>query len=110
MTLVAAFHPTHWNRIKTDQHRPLAMKVLSLSALVLLVALSTAMAPRPAAAEPAATPMDGPIRLFDGKSLGDCYTWLKDTGREDPRQVFRVADGLLHITGDGLGSIITNKS
>ena len=28
------------------------------------------------------------IRLFDGKTLGDSYTWLKDTKREDPRKVF----------------------
>ena len=37
------------------------------------------------------------------------YTFLKDTKYEDPRQVFRVTDGMLHITGDGLGSIITKK-
>ena len=49
------------------------------------------------------------IRLFDGKTLGDCYTYLKDTKREDPRRVFRVTDGLLHFTGDGLGSLITNR-
>jgi hypothetical protein len=60
------------------------------------------------AAKAAISPNDGPIQLFNGKSLGDCYTWLKDTGRKDPRQVFRVTDGRLHITGDGLGSIITN--
>ena len=47
--------------------------------------------------------------MFDGKTLGDCYTWLKDTKREDPRKVFSVADGMLHITGDGLGGIVTNK-
>jgi hypothetical protein len=96
----------------TDQQRPLARTVLSISASVLLGVISTATATQLAAAElaePAVTPEDGPIRLFDGKSLGDCYTWLKDTGREDSREVFRVADGLLHITGDGLGSIITNK-
>jgi len=50
-----------------------------------------------------------PIKLFDGKTLGDCYTYLKDTKREDPRRVFRVTDGLLHFTGDGLGSLITNQ-
>ena len=49
------------------------------------------------------------IRLFDGKTLGDCYTWLQDTKYEDPRKVFRVTDGLLHITGDGLGALTTNK-
>jgi hypothetical protein len=62
-----------------------------------------------------AVPGNEPIRpahriaLFDGQTLGDCYTYLQDTKYEDPRRVFRVTDGLLHITGDGLGSIITRK-
>jgi hypothetical protein len=72
------------------------------------ILMSLAIRATAAAAEPAVAPKDEPIKLFDGKSLGDCHTWLKDTGREDPRQVFRVTDGLLHVTGDGLGSIITN--
>jgi hypothetical protein len=76
----------------TDQHRPLATKVYSLSALVLVSALSTAMAPRPAAAEPAVTPIGGPARLFDGKSLGDSDTWLNHADREDPRQASRFTD------------------
>lgn len=50
-----------------------------------------------------------PIKLFDGKSLGDCYTYLQDTKYADPRRVFRVTGDLLHITGDGLGSLITNR-
>src|ERR1044072_4518999 len=50
-----------------------------------------------------------PIKLFDGRTLGDCCTFLKDTKYEDPRRVFRVTDGLLHFTGDGLGSLITNQ-
>ena len=45
------------------------------------------------------------IKLFDGETLGDCYTFLKDTKREDPRRVFRVTDGKLHFTGEGLGSL-----
>jgi 3-keto-disaccharide hydrolase len=52
---------------------------------------------------------DDVIRLFDGKTLGDCYTWLKDAKLEDPRKVFRVTDGMLHVTGDGLGGLVTNK-
>jgi hypothetical protein len=59
--------------------------------------------------EEAVLPTDDVIHLFDGKSLGDCYTWLKDTKREDPHRVFQVHDGLLHISGDGLGAIVTNK-
>ena len=34
---------------------------------------------------------------------------MKDTQREDPRKVFRVTDGMLHVTGDGLGGLVTNK-
>jgi hypothetical protein len=56
------------------------------------------------------TPKDQPIRLFDGKSLDGCYTWLKESGREDPRHVLRVTDGQIHITGDGMGSLITRDS
>ena len=66
----------------------------------------------PSAAETirAITPADGPIILFDGKTLGDCYTWLQESQLEDPKRVFRVEDGLLHVTGDGLGSLITSKA
>jgi hypothetical protein len=64
---------------------------------------------RPASADEAISPTDEVIRLFDGRTLGDCYTWLKDTKRDDPRRVFRVTDGVLHVTGDGLGGILTNQ-
>src|SRR5262245_44994702 len=57
----------------------------------------------------AIAPKNDVIRLFDGKSLGDCYTWLKDSEREDPRKVFRVEDGMIHVTSDGLGGLVTNK-
>jgi hypothetical protein len=57
----------------------------------------------------AISPSEGVIKLFDGKALGDCYTWLKDTQRDDPRRVFRMTDGMLHFTGDGLGALVTNK-
>jgi len=66
-------------------------------------------APPNADSEPAIAPHDDVICLFDGKSLGDCYTWLKDSERNDPRQVFSVADGMIHVSGDGLGALVTNK-
>jgi hypothetical protein len=49
------------------------------------------------------------VPLFNGKDLTGLTTWLKDTKREDPRHVFRVTDGLLHITGDGYGYVATEK-
>ena len=55
------------------------------------------------------SPGEKVIKLFDGKSLEGFYTFLKDTKYEDPRQVFRVTDGMLHVTGDGLGCLTTNN-
>jgi hypothetical protein len=58
-------------------------------------------------------PQSGPsspgalTRLFNGQDLTGLTTWLKDTKHDDPRQVFRVRDGLLHITGDGFGYVAT---
>jgi hypothetical protein len=49
------------------------------------------------------------IRLFNGKDLSGLSTWLKDTKQADPRRVFRVSDGQLHITGDGFGYVRTTK-
>lgn len=92
--------------------RPPFWRCLFLIALTLPAAHgeeTPASAGRSEANAQAVTPQDGPIRLFDGQSLDGLYTWLKDTGREDPRRVFRVTDGMLHITGDGWGSIITNS-
>jgi hypothetical protein len=50
------------------------------------------------------------VRLFNGRDLAGLTTWLKDTKRDDPRNVFRVTDGMLHITGDGNGYIATEKA
>lgn len=54
-------------------------------------------------------PTDGPIVLFNGKDLSGLYTWLSDTKYEDPRHVFSVQDGMLHISGDGYGGISTKN-
>ncbi len=51
-----------------------------------------------------------PIRLFNGKDLTGLYSWLTDAKYEDPRKVFTVEDGLLRISGDGLGYICTKDS
>jgi hypothetical protein len=51
----------------------------------------------------------GVIVLFNGRNLSGLSTWLKDTGREDPRQVFSVKDGMLRISGEGNGYIATAR-
>jgi len=48
--------------------------------------------------------------LFNGRDLSGFYTWLVDTRYEDPRQVFTVTNGLLRISGDGLGYLATRAS
>lgn len=84
--------------------------------ILLLTAVGATLPAVSLAAEPSASqkqaiaPTDAPIVLFDGKTQGDCYTWLQATKHEDPKHVFRVEDGLLHVTGDGFGSLITNKA
>lgn len=53
------------------------------------------------------TPTDGAIKLFNGRNLDGLYTYFRDTKFEDPRRVVTVHDGLLHITGDGVGGVST---
>ena len=49
------------------------------------------------------------IRLFNGQDLDDFYTWLVDTKHEDPRHVFACTNGVIRISGDGLGYLATKK-
>ncbi len=51
-----------------------------------------------------------PIRLFNGKDLTGFTTWLKATGRNDPKHVFSVVDGVIRISGEGLGYLATDKA
>jgi hypothetical protein len=50
------------------------------------------------------------IKLFNGKDLTGLTTWVKGSGHEDPRKVFSVENGLLHISGDGYGYVRTDKA
>jgi hypothetical protein len=61
-----------------------------------------------AAQEPIAPKETTP--LFNGKDLTGFTTWLKDSKREDPKKVFRVAEGQLHLSGDGFGYLATEKA
>ena len=47
------------------------------------------------------------IQLFNGTDLSGFHTWLVDTKREDPRRVFSVTQGMIRISGDGLGYLST---
>lgn len=49
------------------------------------------------------------LELFNGRDLAGWHTWLVDTGRDDPRRVFTVTNGLLRISGDGLGYLASER-
>lgn len=55
------------------------------------------------------SPKGSVIQLFNGKNLDGLYTWLSDTKYEDPKKIFTVEDGILHISGDALGYICTKQ-
>ncbi len=61
--------------------------------------------------EPQASPSGQPeiVQLFNGRDFGGLTTWLEDSKHNDPRHVFRITDGVLHITGDGFGYLATAK-
>lgn len=58
----------------------------------------------------AVSPTDGPIKLFNGRNMEGFYTWIRDETYSDPNKVFTVKDGMIHISGNGYGGMITNKS
>ena len=58
----------------------------------------------------AVSPADGPIKLFNGRNMEGFYTWIRDETYSDPNKVFTVKDGMIHISGNGYGGLITNKS
>ena len=56
------------------------------------------------------TPGPKGIALFNGKDLSGWYTHLQGLGKNnDPKRVFRVTDGMLHITGEVNGGIISER-
>jgi hypothetical protein len=76
--------------------------------LLTLLVMFTWVGPSSAADEPIAPKEVTP--LFNGKNLDGLTTWLKESKSEDPKKVFRVTDGQLHITGDGFGYIATKQA
>jgi hypothetical protein len=85
------------------------MAFLLRSFTVLAVFLSGSIFAAGDDAEPV-SPQKAPIRLFNGKNLDGLYTWLQDTKYKDPRKVFTVENGMLHISGDGMGYICTKRA
>jgi len=56
-------------------------------------------------------PAQKTIRLFDGNSLNGWYTFLQNRGvNNDPKNVFKVAEGMIRISGEEWGSLTTNDA
>ena len=52
---------------------------------------------------------DTAIQLFNGKDLSGWYKFIQHRGRDrDVKNVFSVHDGMIHISGEEYGSIVTN--
>lgn len=74
------------------------------------VLLIGAVATLPAYGDTPQIPMGTPIRPFNGRDLSGFTTWLKESGREDPNSVFSVEDGVIHVSGVGMGYLATKHS
>src|SRR5579862_5778009 len=48
--------------------------------------------------------------LFNGKDFTGWYTWLKETKYDDPKHVFTVKDGMIHVSGEDWGGLTTKNS
>src|SRR5260370_28476926 len=46
-------------------------------------------------------------KLFNGKDFTGLYPWLRNTKDKDPRKVFTVKEGMLHVSGDSFGYLAT---
>ena len=77
--------------------------------LALLVCATTAFAQ---SAPPISIPPHGaPIVLFDGSSLTQFDTFIRDRGpQNDPEHVFKVEASLIHVSGKEMGFIITKQA
>src|SRR6267378_7362301 len=50
------------------------------------------------------------IALFDGRDLANFDTFLKEHGlNNDPDHVFRVENGVIHVSGKEFGYLITKQ-
>jgi len=48
------------------------------------------------------------VPLFNGRNLDGFYTFIRDRGRDsDPKRVFSVANGMIHVSGEEWGCITT---
>jgi len=83
---------------------------MTLKTYSALAALAGALVVPATPRENKTPPAGRAIRLFNGKNLDGFDTFLKTKGlNNDPDRVFRVENGVIHISGYEFGYIITKK-
>jgi len=65
---------------------------------------------KPPSRDTAVSPTDGPIKLCNGRNMEGFYPWIRDSNYADPKKVFTIEDGMIHISGDGYGGLVTNRN
>ena len=95
---------------RTESHVVLqggATRALGVAQLVPELPPKTAV-PANAVVIPAHEPM---MVLFDGRDLSQFDTFIRGRGlNSDPEQVFRVEDGLIHVSGHEMGYLLTKRA
>ena len=73
--------------------------------LALTLFLPTLLAAQADALQPSKT-----MKLFNGKNLDGWYTWSRDSGYNDPKKVFTIENGAIHVSGEEWGGVATKQS
>ena len=75
-----------------------------------LLAVSCASAYAQTAPSAAIPAHKAPIVLFDGSNLSQFDTFIRGRGlNSDPEHVFKVEDGVIHVSGHEMGYIVTKQ-
>jgi len=63
-----------------------------------------------AASDPVSIAPAKRIKLFNGRDLSGFYTFLEHSGYEDPKRVITVRDGMIRISGEVWGGLVTKEA
>lgn len=112
--LLSRLHISSHVSVNFSAHKqPCLRRVLGLALIFMMTCCSLQAQHRPGVAPTAgvkAQKKNKTIRLFNGKDLDGWYTFLKDRGRDnDPKKVFTVEKGMIHISGEEWGCLTTDE-
>ena len=83
--------------------------ILRASLCLIFIAFAT-IVPSASAASEEKSENDGWVPLFNGKDFSGWYTYLDSSGKnKDPKGVFKVEDGVIHIMESDNGYLATNQ-